>query len=307
MMRWLAVVLATVVASVAAPGAAGADAAQVFGRVPCERTQGVLFCQSQAPVAGSCSTAPTVEDVPCATETYDRLVPDTRVPSWDGTPLDVNVTLPEGNHKNLPLIILIHGYLSVKTGLTDSADSDTLRGSLEWAQRGYVVLSYSSRGQGNSCGWAGSREGTPACAKGWQHLADFRYEIRDTQYLAGLLVDAGIVNPRKIGVTGFSWGGGTSLDLATLRNRTMLPDGRLVPWVSPVRHLTMTIAAAAPFAAWSDIPYSGAPTGRILDYTLTPNNIDLAAAPVPKTSFFDGLVAALEAASYFPPPGVDPG
>ena len=62
------------------------------------------------------------------------------------------------------------------------------------APQGYAVLAYSARGQGFSCGSPPSRT-PPGCDRGWVHLADARYEVRDTQYLAGLLVDAGLVKP----------------------------------------------------------------------------------------------------------------
>ena len=101
------------------------------------------------------------------------------------------------------------------------------------AAQGYAVLMYTARGFGNSCGTAASRAGTPACAKGWVQLADQRYEVRDTQYLAGELVDEGFAKP-GIAVSGVSYGGGQSLELAILKNRTALLSGKLVPFVSPV-------------------------------------------------------------------------
>ena len=67
-------------------------------------------------------------------------------------------------------------------------------------------------------------------------MADTRYEARDTQYLLGLLVDEGITKPSSIGVTGISYGGGQSLELAYLRNQIRLPDGTFAPWIEPRRH-----------------------------------------------------------------------
>ena len=37
---------------------------------------------------------------------------------------------------------------------------------------------------------------------------DTRYEVRDTQYFAGLLADEGLID-RRIGATGGSYGGGS--------------------------------------------------------------------------------------------------
>ena len=66
-------------------------------------------------------------------------------------------------------------------------------------------------------------------------LADHRYEGRDVQYLLGLLVDQGVVNPDEIGVTGISYGGIQSLNLARLRDRIRLPNGSYKPLAQPGR------------------------------------------------------------------------
>src|SRR5207248_8259630 len=114
----------------------------------------------------------------------------TRVKTWDGVPLDVNVTLPASGDSDLPLVVLLHGWGGHKAGFSDSKP---------WAERGYAVLAYTARGFGESCGSASSRAADPqGCAKGWIHLADARYEVRDTQYLSGLLADEGIVDPQRI-------------------------------------------------------------------------------------------------------------
>src|SRR5207244_11842019 len=115
-----------------------------------------------------------------------------------------------------------------------------------WARRGCAVLTYTARGFWGSCGTPESRLANPvACATGYLHLADDRYEVRDTQQLAGMLVDEGVASRWHIGVTGDSYGGGQSFALAALRDRMMLPDGRLVPWRSPAG-IPLSIAAAAP-------------------------------------------------------------
>lgn len=278
-----------------------------FGRVPCLPTEGVLFCQGSVPVrvlpVGCVSSPDNI--VPCDNQVYDPAVPDTRVPSWDGTPLDANVVLPAQSQRNLPLIILISGYPSQKTGL-DTVGEYAGFTPRQWALKGYAVLSYSNRGQFGSCGWPASRVNRPACLTGWQRLDSLAYEARDTQWLASLLVDQGIVDPTRIGVTGSSWGAGQSVELATLHDRVMLPDGRLIPWVSPKRRLPMAIAAAAPMAAWSDLIPAVLPNGHDLDYTVTPLGEDVNPLGVVKGSFLTGLYAELAVDSYLPPPGVDP-
>ena len=67
--------------------------------------------------------------------------------------------------------------------------------------------------------------GGPACNNGYIHLVDDRYEIRDAQFFAGELADEGLVDGQRIGAIGGSYGGGLSMQLAALKDRTMLPDG----------------------------------------------------------------------------------
>ena len=241
-----------------------------FGKLECVPRESVRFCEG--------STA-------------------SRVKTFDGVPLDVNVTLPASAGSSLPLAVLLHGWGGGKVGFGDSKP---------WAERGYAVLTYTARGFRESCGSASSRAADPeGCSKGWIRLADARYEVRDTQYLASLLADEGIVDPLRVGVTGASYGGGQSLALATLVDRVMLPDGTLAPWKSP-GGLDMRIAATAPIVPWSDLVYSLTPNGSTLDYVLTPRNASLSPVGVKKESYVDGLFASGETNGYYAPPGVDP-
>jgi hypothetical protein len=220
----------------------------------------------------------------------------TRIPTWDGVPLDVDVWVPPADRKApYPLVVGLHGFGATKFGAFENP-----RVAVDFARRGYLVMGYSARGQGASCGVPISRT-PPGCDRGWVHLADARYEGRDTQYLAGLLVDAGLAKP-GIGVTGTSYGGGQSLMLAALRNRTMLPDGRLVPWRSP-KGVPMEVAAAAPRIGWSDLAYALAPTGRTLDYR--PLNPYGERIGIPKQSYLEGLYLVGEG-GYYAPEGADP-
>ena len=84
-----------------------------------------------------------------------------------------------------------------------------------------------ARGWGDSCGGTSPPDHTGACGKGYIHLADTRYEARDTQYLLGKLADQGLVKPQAIGVTGVSYGGGQSMELAFLHDKIRRLDGSL--------------------------------------------------------------------------------
>jgi fermentation-respiration switch protein FrsA (DUF1100 family) len=182
--------------------------------------------------------------------------------TWDGaTKIDVNVVLPpqpgSGEDGPYPLIGLFHGWGGHKIGFEDPRVQ-------KWAEAGYAVFSMSDRGWGSSCGSSDPERLTAACTQGYNHLMDDRYEVRDAQYLISLLADEGVALPKKIGATGVSYGGGISMALAALRNRTMLPDGTLVPWKSPGGK-EMELAAAVPQWPWTDLAYSLMPNGSTLD------------------------------------------
>ncbi|MGH8226350.1 MAG: CocE/NonD family hydrolase [Steroidobacteraceae bacterium] len=227
--------------------------------------------------------------------------------SFDGTPLALYVTLPpapsSGTDGNYPLVILSHGWGDPPHGPDDTQyGGPTAR---QWAKEGYAVLQLAARGWGDSCGSVPSRFLDPAgCRNGYIRVDDFRYEVRDAQYVAGLLVDEGIADPDRIGAQGESYGAGTTLALATLDDRVMNANGTLSPWTS--RNGTpLHIAAAAPFAVWSDQSAALAPNGRWLDSQNTAPNL---ASPfgVQKMSIGRGLIMVGAGGAYYPPPGADP-
>ena len=195
----------------------------------------------------------------CPTETLTE-----RVPSWDGVPLDADVTLPATGSGPFPTIVMLHGWGTSKAEFENNGDAAL------FASKGYAVLTYSARGWARSCGTAESRVETPACEKGYVHLSDTRYESRDSQYLLGLLADEGITQPKAIGAMGASYGGGQSIELAYLKNRTRLPNGSFVPWKSPGGK-RMKLAAAFPIAGYSDLVAAQEPNGRFLDTGVAPH------------------------------------
>src|SRR5262249_22959544 len=228
--------LPLVLLMLSSPAPAAQVAAVFGGRVPCLERDGVQFCQGGM---------------------------GARVESFDGVPLDADVTLPPADQTGpFPVIVDLHGWGLAKTDAP----------FVTRAQAGFVVISYTARGFGQSCGLPASRVSDPtlrdpdACVKrGWIRLADARYEGHDTQHLAALLADEGLVIPDRVGVTGASYGGGQSMILAALRDRVMMPDGTFVPWTSPGGR-PMAIAAAAPLIPWSDLAQALTPNGRMLDY-----------------------------------------
>lgn len=233
---------------------------------------------------------------------------DIRLRTFDGSPLEVYVELPpaprSGSDGNYPLVVQSHGWDEPTTGPSDTQFFGPTADS--WAKDGYAVLQLVARGWGGSCGTAESRAVNPqACANGYIRLDDERYEARDVQYATGLLVDEGLVNPSKIGVTGESYGGGVSLELATLKNRVMSSKGSLRPWKSP-KGRPLEIAAAAPVIPWSDLVYALTPNGRTLDTATTGPTTDLKPLGVEKESFVTGLYAEGSAGGFYAPARTNP-
>jgi hypothetical protein len=226
---------------------------------------------------------------------------DLRLKAFDGSPLEVWVILPpaprSGTDGHYPLVVQSHGWGVPPTGPGDTQfygpTADT------WAKRGYAVMQLAARGWGDSCGTPASRAAAPAaCQNGYIRLDDERYEVRDIQYESGLLVDDGVVDPNRIGATGESYGGGVSLELATLKNRIMNANGTLSPWRTP-KGTALHVAAAAPVIPWSDLAYSLMPNGRTLDYRITGPTDDLSPIGVEKQSFVSGLFALGATEGYY--------
>jgi hypothetical protein len=233
---------------------------------------------------------------------------DTRLKSFDGTPLALYVILPpapaSGTDGGYPLVVQSHGWGSQASGPSNTEyygpTGDT------WARSGYAVVELTARGFGDSCGSTASRLADPTgCAKGYIRLDDDRYEVRDVQYATGLLADEGLIDPARIGVTGESYGGGVSLQLATLKNRIMNADGTLSPWRSP-NGMPLSITAAAPVIPWSDLVYSLVPNGRTRDTQVASPTTDLSPIGVEKQSFVSGLFALGQESGYYAAPESDP-
>ena len=281
--RMFAGAFAAALALLVAPGVAAAES-KPFGHA-CKLEHGVRFC-------------PTVSL-------------SERVPTFDGVPLDADVTLPQTGAGPFPAIVMIHGWGGSKADFeATSPEGDGNEtfdyNNIYFAQHGYAVLNYTARGWGRSCGSQESREADEAgCKEGWIRLADQRYEARDTQYLFGLLADEKIVKPTRIGTTGISYGGGQSIELAYLKNRIRKPNGEFAPWMSPKGKM-MQITAAFPRWPWSDLIDALEPNGRFLDTEVAPKDQSFEPFGVEIQSYQAGLYALGLAGGYYAPAGMDP-
>lgn len=183
----------------------------------------------------------------------------TTVESFDGVPIDVNVAFPDESEFGAgpyPLVMMFHGYGGQRFNFKEIQ---------HWVQKGYAVYTQSNRGFHQSCGKPAAISADPDCAtKGYIHLDDTRFEVRDAQTIVGKLVDEDLVKP-DVASQGGSYGGGMSMALAALKNRIMLPDGAYAAWTSP-EGTPMSIAVSAPTIPWTDLAYALNPNGADLDY-----------------------------------------
>ncbi|MDX1511920.1 MAG: hypothetical protein R3249_11275, partial [Nitriliruptorales bacterium] len=251
-----------------------------------------------------------------------------RVPSFDGVPIDVDVTLPLTGSGPWPTIVMLPGMAAEKGQFqrnVEPAPSDippgppntTHNDNIWFASRGYAVVNPSPRGWGNSCGsgplglgiQGGAKLQTGPCAEGFWRALDARYDARDMQHLLGLLVDQGISLPTKNGATGFSGGGLISSMLGALNDRVMcdgvdrgdlcdgVADGDLVAWTSPAG-TPMAMGAIHSNAAATDLIGSLLVNGRFLDFDDATIDMSIEPPGIFIQSFTDALLVLAEANGY---------
>src|SRR4051812_25538498 len=116
-----------------------------------------------APAAGA---APTPFGHACTDQDGVRFCPTSdlsqRVKSWDGVPLDVDVTLPATGDGPFPTILLLHGLGGTKTSF-EGTGGEPKYNNVFFAKQGYAVITPTARGFGSSCGSPASR--TAGCEK----------------------------------------------------------------------------------------------------------------------------------------------
>jgi predicted acyl esterase len=91
------------------------------------------------------------------------------------------------------------------------------------------------------------------CSRGWVHFNERAYEIRDLQEILSALVDAGVSDPTRIVVAGYSNGGIQTWMLATSE-----------PWET-AKGTKLQVAAAVPIASGTSGQNSLLPNGRATD------------------------------------------
>jgi dienelactone hydrolase len=248
-----------------------------------------------------------------------------RTPSFDGVPLDADVTLPATGVGPWPTIVLLNGLGGQTRQFEPTAPQPgpgrapkilidpTHHDNVWFASRGYAVLAYSSRGFGGSCGAGGAPAAqlqAPPCSRGFVRLGDQRYDSRDTQYLLGLLADEGVAIPDRLAATGFSYGGGQAVTLGYLRDKLRCgavvpagdpcagrPNGSYVPWRSP-KGTPLRFAAIYGQWLWSDLLSALLPNGRYLDFDPATVGASLQPLGVEIQSYANALFALAQLDGY---------
>jgi predicted acyl esterase len=203
------------------------------------------------------------------------------IPSFDGLGLDTDLSIPLGVTQAAPTTVMLHGWSQDKTywesGTTAGNGADAWHWNNVWfVSKGWVVINYTARGFQQSCGMID--QDANCTPNGYTHLADRRFETRDSQILLGKLVDAGIADPKELASTGDSYGGGQTWLLATS-----------LPWQSP-NGVTLQLAAGVAKYPWTDLLDSLSPNGRATPSAdqSAPHNVPFGIA---KESYIDGLYA----------------
>jgi len=262
------------------------------------------------------------------------------VPSFDGLPLSVDVTIPCDARGPIPLISMNHGWTDDKTIWEETGRSDTVGSTFRpgsnahwnniwFASRGYAVLTYTMRGWHDSCGpdSPGAIKyvaPSQACLafRYWIHMDDQRWEIRDTQWLTSALVQSGLADPAKLAITGGSYGGGQTIMNAMLRDRIRCggaaqftgidacagkKDGDFARWTTPDGKRRLHWTVAIPMYTWFDVLEALSPNGRNSDGVAVKDGNHTDPIGVPIQSYLAGLYAAGQPLGngYFAPPGVD--
>ncbi len=260
------------------------------------------------------TTAPST-DIACAPQVGDNLGErhcSGIFTTFDGAPIDVNVGFPpapaSGPDGDFPVIGVFHGWGGSKLGLTSASMQ-------QWLNKGYAVFSMSDRGWGMSCGATDPKRPTPACAEGYNHLMDTRFEVRDAQEVFEALADrdaTGATAPARGLSTrrrSASWAAPTAAASRWRWRRSRIGRwpriGSLAAWASDGGR-AMRIAAAQPDIPWTDLAYSLLPNGHTLDYVADAPYLQRNRIGVMKQSFVSGLYATGQATSNYAPPGTDP-
>jgi predicted acyl esterase len=230
----------------------------------------------------------TLADCPPSDDPRQRICSG-EVPSFDGAPLDVDLTLPfnHSGSQDHPLIVMMNGFGNDKhewQSVDDEGDgADKYHWNSHWfAKHGYYVLTYTPRGFDTETESEPYQPNTPEFSSdhpeknGTIHLKSREFEVRDTQWLSALVAEGFDVDEDEVAVTGGSYGGGESWLQASQASWTFpsdcadatamsgpeacRPGASDTPAVGDLDVLQLQVSV--PKYPWTDLAYSLAPNGH---------------------------------------------
>ena len=252
----------------------------------------IVFLASAVAVSAQAETPPTLAQLAasklglsCSNVTTSDNVSyvkcSGKIPSFDGLGLDTDISIPLDAKRPAPTLAMLHGWSQDKTFWEADTTAGDGAGTWHWnnvwfASNGWVVVNYTARGFQQSCGM--TDQDLNCTPNGYTHLADRRFETRDSQTVLGKLVDAGIADPKELASTGDSYGGGQTSLLATS-----------LPWRSP-KGSTLQLAAGVPMYGWTDLLDSLSPNGRATP-AVDQSGLHNVPFGIAKASYISGLYA----------------
>jgi cephalosporin-C deacetylase len=136
-----------------------------------------------------------------------------------GSRIHAKYLRPRKSSKRHPAVVIFHGY---------SGSSGDWFDKLAWISQGYTVAALDCRGQGGTSQDLGGVTGNTYKGQIIRGLDDdpkkllFRQMFLDTAQLVGIIMKMPEVDPRRVGITGGSQGGGLTLACAALEPRVKL-------------------------------------------------------------------------------------
>jgi hypothetical protein len=273
-----------------------------------------------APLASAAPSPPiTASFNDCPTYPGGDRICTGQVPSFNGSMLDVDLTLPSsGGPTKHPLIVMLHGFGNDKHEWESTSDAGDGADKARWnnhffARHGYYVLNYTARGFRTDPAGA-TQPDTPAgtsvdlsppSTSGTLHVKSRDFEVKDTQWLAALVAKSfPDVDPGAIAVTGGSYGGGESWVQASQPTWDF-------PHAQDPTLPVLQLQVAVPKYPWTDLSYALAPNGHGGSYTASQGAPDSDAGDgyptgVPKASYISGLFASGNANGVFEQGQTDP-
>lgn len=186
------------------------------GRNPCPKDMDAFW---DASIKEMRSVNPRIELVPYHQKANFAECFDLYFTGVGGSRIHAKYLRPKNNSKSHPAVVIFHGY---------SGSSGDWTSHFCWVAQGYSVAALDCRGQGGKSQDLGGVTGNTMRGQIIRGLDDgpkkmlFRQIYLDTAQLAKIVMEMPEIDPKRVGATGQSQGGGLTLACAALEPRIKL-------------------------------------------------------------------------------------